>query len=139
MSQLETFHKILHDNGVSITKSRNLVFDALKSDSPQTMSELITKTSGEVDRVTVYRVIDLLENLGIVHRITIGWKYKLELSDQFLGHHHHITCLGCGKIVALSETNEFENLINQLGTNAGFEVASHQFELQGYCIDCKPK
>jgi len=33
----------------------------------------------------------------------IGWKYKLELSNAFQHHHHHLTCLQCGGVTPLPE------------------------------------
>ena len=130
--------KILRDNKYSVTKARLLVFRLLVSAAgPQSISQLIRSSKETVDRVSVYRTIELYEKLGIVQRINIGWKYKLELSDIFLEHHHHISCINCGRVFAIEEEAGVEKLIEKLGESSGFILTSHQLELQGYCSKCQ--
>lgn len=94
--------------------------------------------AGRIDRASLYRVISLFENLGIVERLYIGWKYKIELSGIFSPHHHHITCLKCGKLVVLKEDSEIEQLIASLAAKNHITAAHHQLEIQGYCEKCPP-
>lgn len=137
MKEEKLLRKILEDGGYKITKGRLHLFRLFHTHhEPQTMAEIVAM-SKEIDRVSVYRIIELYEKLGIVRRITIGWKYRLELSDIFLNHHHHISCLGCGRIVAIKEDDDIENLIKRLGETSGFRQISHQLELQGYCSNCQ--
>lgn len=136
MKEEALLRKILEDNTLKITQARLLVFQLLQQDQPQSMASLVKKSASKIDRVSVYRVIALYEKLGIVKRINIGWKYKLELSEIFLDHHHHITCLNCGKMIAIEENNELEQLIVALGATSNFTLVSHQLELQGYCDTC---
>lgn len=128
---------ILKQHGYSLTNPRQTVFDALKSKPPQTMAELIAICQCQVDRASVYRTITLFERLGIVHRILIGWKYKLELSDTFQEHHHHLTCLKCGSLVPLAEDSNLEQILRDMADNHGFLTQSHQLEISGLCIDCR--
>jgi len=126
----------LHQHGQSLTKPRRAVYAALQGEEPLTVPELIARCSG-VDRASVYRTISLFERLGIIQRLQTGWKYKLELSDQFHDHHHHATCLGCGKAEVLAEDASLEAHLSQLARASGFSVARHQLELQGWCADCQ--
>lgn len=137
MDEITLFRKILRDNGYSTTKARNLIFDLLLGSEPQTMHQLTQATSGSVDRVSIYRVIELFEKLGIVQRINIGWKYKIELSDIFLEHHHHMTCLQCGRVIAAKDDKSLESMITELSKKAGFTLTAHQLEMQGYCEHCQ--
>lgn len=123
--------------GYSNTHARQIVFAALDQAEPQTVRQLTDKVSGQVDRASVYRAITLFETIGIVHRITIGWKYKLELSDQFVAHHHHLSCLSCGKTIDIGDEKHIDNFIKDVAANFGFEPRRHQFEIDGYCSDCK--
>lgn len=136
MNEHDLFKKILRDGGYSLTKPRSFIFEFLLSSEPQTMHQLIEATSNTMDRVSVYRVIELFEKLGIVQRINIGWKYKIELSDIFLGHHHHMTCLSCSKVIAIKDHQAVENIIKDLSSNANFTLVTHQLEMQGYCSHC---
>lgn len=137
MKQEKLLEKILQDNQAKITLPRRLVFRLLLKHGPQSLAELVRSSSKKIDRVSVYRTADLFEKLGIVRRVTIGWKYKLELSDIFLDHHHHITCLGCHKIMAVHEDASLAQAIDQLASGTGFVVTTHHLELQGYCHVCK--
>ena len=137
MKEEKTFRKILEDNNSKVTKPRLVVFNLLLNQPPQSIAELVSSSAGRVNRVSVYRIIDHFEKVGIARRVTIGWKYKIELSDIFLYHHHHITCLSCGRIEAIKSGPAAEETINSLALHTGFTVSTHQLELQGYCHDCQ--
>jgi Fur family ferric uptake transcriptional regulator len=128
--------KVLRDNGYSLTKPRQIVCDLLWGKEPQSMRELSQLSRGLIDRTSLYRTLDLFEKLGLVRRIYIGWKYKVELSDVLTHHHHHLNCLGCGKVVAITEETAIERLILELGQRYGFTNPTHQLEVAGYCPAC---
>jgi Fur family ferric uptake transcriptional regulator len=136
-SPQEVFRQILKDHGYSVTEARMAVFKALVGQEPMSMHSLIG-LAVEVDRASVYRAIDLFEKLGIVQRLNTGWKYKIELTDRFNDHHHHISCTECGKTVAMNE-QELEQFIEALARQHGFALKSHQIEIQGVCTNCQIK
>lgn len=127
---------ILRDNGLSVTKQRVYVFELLENQEPLTMYELYDLAKGHLDRASLYRIITVFEKLGIVQRINIGWKYKIELSDKFAEHHHHLTCLKCQRVIPINE-DELESFITDLSKNHNFKPVEHQVEVQGYCRDCQ--
>lgn len=100
------------------------------------MAEIVAACCGQVDRSSVYRTIALFEKLGIVQRLQIGWKYKLELSDSFHHHHHHLTCRQCGKTFPLTENVQLENMLHKLAMSQDFIMQEHQLEIQGVCQAC---
>jgi Fur family ferric uptake transcriptional regulator len=134
-SARDAFKHLLKTNGHSITKARLRVFDALLGAEPLSMHTLVEQT-GQVDRASVYRAVELFERLGIVQRLNTGWKYKLELTDKFTDHHHHLTCVRCGRTIAMNET-ELESLITRLADSHHFAPTAHQIEIQGLCQDCQ--
>ncbi len=136
ISQLKTVLKKRHS---SLTVVRRTVFEILALHDALTMAELIDKVGAVADRASVYRTIQLFEGLGIVHRLQIGWKYKLELSDAFVNHHHHLTCLNCGKVIPLNEDATLEKELMKLADENNFEATGHQLEIRGYCSDCQIK
>lgn len=131
------FRQTLTDNHSHITNAREATFKLLISPEPQTISEVLAKANGLVDRVSVYRNVELFEKLGIVHRIYVGWKYKLELSDEYLAHHHHLSCLNCGKIIDIEDEKHIDDFIKEVADKFGFLPRRHQFEIDGYCKDCQ--
>jgi Fur family ferric uptake transcriptional regulator len=138
MTEETLLKKILRDSGYSLTKVRSLIFTLLRDAAePQTMHQLIETSNASADRVSVYRTVELYEKLGIAQRINIGWKYKIELSDVFLGHHHHMTCLNCGRVIAIKGEQALEDMMDRIGKSNGFTLQNHQLEIQGYCNMCQ--
>jgi Fur family transcriptional regulator, ferric uptake regulator len=133
----DLFKKLLKDSAQSITSARLEVFRALLGQEPLSMHQLVARASG-IDRASVYRAVDLFEKLGIVQRLNTGWKYKLELTDKFTDHHHHLTCLHCGRTIVIGET-ELEETIEKLAARHQFKPTAHQIEIQGLCADCQQR
>lgn len=136
---LSTFQAILIDKGYRLTSAREKTFKLLASPEPQSIKEILLKARGSVDRVSIYRNIELFEKLGIVHRIYIGWKYKLELSDEFISHHHHLSCLDCGKVIDIEDEKHIDEFIRTVSSKVGFTPRRHLFEVDGYCLNCTDK
>lgn len=130
------FKNLLKKNGFSITAPRVQLFQVLNNHNACTMTELSTLLT-DYDRATVYRTVKLFEKLGIVNRLQLGWKYKLELSDVFHHHHHHLSCVNCGKVTVLPEDFRVEIGIKELSRQHGFKPLDHQLEIRGLCIDCQ--
>jgi Fe2+ or Zn2+ uptake regulation protein len=135
MSHDEKFAIALQSHGLSLTKPRRIVFSVLQGQEPLTVQALIEHCH-DVDRATIYRTVALFEKLGIIQRIQTGWKYRIELSDDYHAHHHHATCLSCGKTISIAEDTHIEELLRSLATEKHFVMAHHQLEIQGYCDQC---
>ncbi len=136
-SETELFINVLKNNGKSLTKTRELVFEALLNKEPQTVGDLYASLRGQLDRASLYRSLELFENLGIVQRLQIGWKYKIELSDTYNPHHHHITCTSCRVTIPTREDPSIETSIEFLAHEYGFSNANHQLEIRGICSNCQ--
>lgn len=125
----------LKKSGLSVTQPRKVVFEALYSFGLQSMNQLISRCTS-CDRASVYRAVDVLEGIGVIQRVRHGFKYKLELSDSFLPHHHHIVCTLCGKAADI-EQSRLESLLEDIAVSEQFVLVSHKVELNGICIDCR--
>ncbi len=132
----EQLKTTLKQHGQSLTRVRRTIFDVLVDKEPQTMREVVAACAGRVDRASVYRTVALFERLGIVQRLQIGWKYKLELSDAFHRHHHHLTCSNCGRTFPLPEDEQLEKRLRSLAGGPNFIMQGHQLEIQGLCQSC---
>lgn len=137
MTVVTTLTKTLQEHGYSLTRPRKLVFDQLTGAEPLAMRDLLAALQGKIDRASLYRTVALFEGLGIVQRLYIGFKYKIELTDLYSHHHHHVSCLKCGKVVPLSEHEKIERMITLLAKRHGVRATSHQLEIQGYCSECE--
>lgn len=134
--QHDTLKALLKKDGASLTGPRKIIFDLLLNQEPQSMQVLAKRAADKVDRATVYRTIEVFERLGIVRRLNIGWKYKIELTDVFQGHHHHFYCTNCSKTYSLPANTMLETMIDSAVAKEGFSARGHQLEIYGLCSSC---
>lgn len=131
--------QMLKSHRQSLTKPRSKVFDILLNNEPLSVADIILKARDTVDRASIYRTISLFENLGIIQRLQIGWKYKLELSNTFQAHHHHFSCLQCESVIAISEDPTIEKRLHALALQYDIKITDHQLEIRGLCSACQRK
>jgi Fur family ferric uptake transcriptional regulator len=129
---------VLKTHGYSLTAARIAVYSLLRDKGPVTMAVLSAQCR-HINRASVYRTIQLFERLGIVHRLQIGWKYKLELSDAFVAHHHHFVCNRCSNIIKLPEDSHIEDRLAALVKSQGLTMDNHTIEVSGICSSCKTR
>jgi len=95
---------------------------------------------------TVYRTLDLLNRAGVVAKINAGdgqYRYEHSAAGE-KGHHHHLICTSCGKILDYRdfEAEELE-LIRKteavLAKKFGFEIGGHNIEFLGKCEICRSR
>jgi Fur family ferric uptake transcriptional regulator len=134
---VEELRRSLKQAGFSLTKPRLTVFGALQAPKPKTMRELVGSLEGVIDRASVYRTVSLFERLGIVHRLQHGWKYRVELSDKFTPHHHHLTCVQCHRVISFAEPEGIDSIISGILSKHGFISRSHNLEISGLCSRCR--
>ena len=88
-----------------------------------------------IDQSTVYRTIDVLEQLGVLHHVHLGHGPAIvHLSAD--ADHRHLICEGCGKTVDLPPDAVAE-AFGTLAERNGFAVVhgSH-FAILGLCQEC---
>lgn len=129
----ESFLQIRHH---SVTHERVDLFDKLYNYREVTVKQLIDLLPSQ-NPSTIYRNITLFQKLGVVHRIQLGWHSKLELSDRFQRHHHHLVCIKCKAVFNLPEDEVIQTLLSKLGQQRDFKITSHQLEIQGVCRECQ--
>lgn len=87
---------------------------------------------------TVYRTLERLAAIEILYKTMFDSdKFRYELSADQNHQHHHIICLGCGKITEVEE-----DLLASLEKHVekqGFEIVDHELKLYGYCPSCAKK
>ena len=93
---------------------------------------------GECNLVTVYRSIQLLESMGMVKRFDFGdgvARYEL-LRDGDDGHHHHLVCTKCAKVVEIDECFITE-VEQRIAAANGYMAVTHKLEFFGICPECQ--
>jgi len=132
---------ILFENNISITNPRILVLEALmESHNPQTIDDLQKRLGSKVAMSTLYRVLNDLKKIKILHEFTSPDKSTVvELLLEDHSHHHHLFCSDCGEIIDVEMSREFENLldkeIKKIEKQFNFVIQDHRVEMFGVCTD----
>ncbi len=118
------------------TKSVELLLNVFNQ-SPNALSvvQLVEKMSTQMNKTTVYRILDRLEKEGIVHSFLgkEGLKWYAKCRECSSGHHSdvhpHFQCTDCGTIECLSLDIEIPTISNR-------KIESAEIMLQGICPKC---
>jgi len=90
----------------------------------------------DIGVATVYRSLDILEGLGLLHRLDTGEGPSLfEPADPTGDHHHHLICNRCGRVSAF-EDPALERSVRRMTKRLAFRVEGHDVALRGTCMTC---
>jgi Fur family transcriptional regulator, ferric uptake regulator len=100
------------------------------------ISDRLRTEGRDVGVATVYRALELLEGLGLLHRLETGeGTARFEPAHPSGEHHHHLVCDRCGKVLAF-EDEDLERSIGRLARRLDFRVDGHDVVLRGACEAC---
>jgi len=139
----DMFRKKLSENNYKFTKQRELIIDTIleKENWHFTAEELfeeVRKKDNEIGMATVYRTIELLKELEIIHVLDFNEesrKYELFVEDS---HHHHLICKRCGKLIEFND-KDIDYFEKELEKKYDFAVTEHKLSFYGYCSECRKK
>lgn len=127
---MEKFIKILANKGFRLTLQRKTVLGVLSSNNKPMSLKQIHKQAREIDFASVYRIVKLFKDVGIVEEVNLGDKIvRYEILSS--GHHHHIICEKCNKIQRIDIC-----LIDKISKLTDYKVISHIIEFRGICPEC---
>ncbi len=130
----------LRANGHRVTEPRRAVWAALHRASEHlTVEELtaeITAVGADVDLASVYRTLDLFEQLGLARMSRLGdtdaGRWELAHPDE----HFHLVCLVCGNV-----DHHVGSLVagirEHLEQGHGFEPERVELVVSGRCRRCR--
>lgn len=134
-----TVHERMRARGMRWTPQRRLLLSVLAdSKGHVTAGELLDRcraTDPETTPSTVYRTLDVLEELGVV-RHAHGADGREEFHVLPKDEHGHLTCTGCGRTWEVDAT-EAGQLTRALADSHGFEVDLSHLTIVGLCTDCR--
>ena len=130
---------LLKEHGLKKTSIRMQVIDCLrKYDYALSQPELEEKFEQEVDRVTLYRTLNSLEEKGVLHRVfdVDGVaKYAICKETCTVNHHEdehiHFHCLQCKSIFCIDIDERPRFILPQ-----GYSIHQLNLQVQGYCLQC---
>ncbi|MCX2482997.1 Fur family transcriptional regulator [Pedobacter sp. MR2016-24] len=129
---------ILKEHSLKHTKQRIRVLEEIALDTVAiSQPELEKKLGKEIDRVTLYRILNIYEDKGILHRIMDmngTANYAICSSSCSEDHHHdehvHFNCTNCTKIYCL------DVVLPQIKMPQGFTAATMHTTAYGICEKC---
>ena len=113
--------------------------DEEKHLSAEEVHELLKQKEFDFGLATVYRNVELLNELGILNKVDFGdgrTRYELSAANPQLHQHHHLICLKCKKVIEFEDDlmDDLENLISQ---KSDFKIVNHEVKFFGYCSKCR--
>ena len=109
--------------------------------SAEDVYEVLREKNFDFGLATVYRSVELLNELGLLTRIDFGdgrARYELNTAGPKEHNHHHLICLKCKKVIEFEE-DLLENLEADIAKKSDFEIVNHEVKFFGYCSDCRGK
>ena len=142
MSCEDLFIKKLKEKGYRFTPQREIVLEIMHHlKIPSTAEEIFDRVhtkSKSIDKSTVYRTLDLLQEFGLISVIDLGEKEHLYEHIGTHEPHLHLVCESCGKIMGVAQ-EVFLPLSKQLQEQYGFHSSILNLTIPGLCSDCKKK
>lgn len=129
---------ILRENQLKNTRQRVRVLEEIAADKAAiSQPDLEKKLGKEIDRVTLYRILNTYEDKGILHRIIDfnGTANYAICSSACTAHHHHdehlhFNCTNCHKIYCL------ETKVPPINVPEGFTANTISLIAYGICDKC---
>ena len=136
--QVAQLSKTLADNGYRMTAARKAILTAFVTShghiTADDLVDIVHETALNVGRMTVYRTLDIMCQLNLIHPVYqgTGAAHYVLLRD---GHHHHLICSNCDKVIEFDDcmVEEIETAVAQ---KFNFNVQGHLLEFYGLCVDC---
>jgi Fur family transcriptional regulator, ferric uptake regulator len=132
---IEQAKRRLDEAGFRTGAARQKVIELLGNESCAVTALEIDRRLPNVGRASVYRTLEQLEHLELVHRVDVGGEVVAFERNDPGGHHHHMICVRCGRLVPFSDPG-LERAIEAIGKRADFEVTAHDVLLRGICPRC---
>lgn len=131
---------LCQETGVRLTSQRRRILEIIGSSHKATgaydVLEAMTGQGGRTAPITVYRALDFLMSVGLVHRIS-------SLNAFIACHHNHgdnpvqlLICKTCGEVGEMEEQG-VTKAIQKAAAGAGFAIDEPVVEITGKCAHCR--
>jgi Fur family ferric uptake transcriptional regulator len=132
---------VLNQAGHRRGGARNAIIDLL-AEQPCALSAFaiedhLRASNRQVARASIYRILELLQERGLVARLELGdASARYEIVDPGGAHHHHLLCDSCGSLVPFDD-GDLERSIDRVSRRLGFRAHDHEVILRGDCTACQ--
>ncbi|MEU3597505.1 transcriptional repressor [Streptomyces sp. NPDC006798] len=127
----------LRKRGYRLTPQRQLVLEAVDTLEHATPDDIlceVRRTASGVNISTVYRTLELLEELGLVSHAHLGHGAPTyHLADRH--HHLHLVCRDCTEVIE-ADVDIAADFTAKLRREFGFDTDMKHFAIFGRCGSC---
>ena len=136
--KLAEYRRLCRANGWSFTPQRRAILEAvLDRDTHPRADDVYDELSRrrlKVSRATVFRTLEGLARLGIIHRAThTGSAVRYDGRTDM---HHHLVCTVCDRVIDISDAR-LDAVPVPDTRRLGFVVTDLQVQLRGTCKECR--
>jgi Fur family ferric uptake transcriptional regulator len=133
----EDWRTTLRERGYRLTPQRELILDAVDTLGHATPDEVLAevrKRSSALNASTVYRNLEVLEELGLVRHAHLSDRAPTYHSVR--DHEHfHLVCRNCHQVVSV-DPGVLSPLLETLRAEHGFEADVGHLTVFGRCTSC---
>jgi Fe2+ or Zn2+ uptake regulation protein len=126
----------LRERGQRVTSQRLVIHRLLRELDRHATAEEVLRLAGErlpgVSLPTVYATLDLLADLGVARRVSVGGPV---LYDPRTEDHAHLRCRSCGRVADVEATVDAEPAL-AAARAAGFVPDTAEVVVEGLCAAC---
>jgi Fur family ferric uptake transcriptional regulator len=139
MSMSQKWDDTLRASGYRVTPQRQLILEAvsrLEHATPEEIFADVRLTARGVNVSTVYRTLELLEQLGLVRHTHLGHgapNYHLTAEAE----HVHLVCRQCERVTEVDKA-AVRPLVAALEEAEGFLTDVGHLTIFGLCSACRP-
>ena len=140
---LDRLKAVVKERGLKSSSTREAIARAaLRHCGHFSVDELVAELregeASEVHPATVYRVLPLLVDAGLLQMtlVSLGTGARYERAFE-RDQHDHLICTSCGKVVEF-EFEAIEVLQRDVAERFGFDLTGQVHELLGTCGACRP-
>ncbi|QIX25510.1 transcriptional repressor [Nocardioides sp. JQ2195] len=134
----DDFAERIRSSGKRMTPQRELILravDTLGHATPEQLLAEVHKHSRAVNLSTVYRNLEVLEELGLVRHMHLSDRAPTYHSVGG-AEHFHLICRGCEKVISV-DPEVVEQLSGRLQQDFGFLPDIGHLTVFGSCADCR--
>lgn len=127
----------LRESGLRLTPQRELILRAVEELGHATPDEVLAHVRGQVSSVnasTVYRTLEVLEELGLVRHAHLSDRAPTYHSTRG-PEHFHVVCRRCGAVRSVDPAVAVP-LVAALKSDHGFSVDLGHLAVFGVCAAC---
>ena len=132
--------RLLGERGVRPTERRVHVLAELVGEpndaTAQSLHERLRRRGERIGLATVYRTLGVLVEHGIVDALSHREGGELCYRICGGGHHHHLVCTECHRVVELGSC-ELDPWLERAASAHGFRPTGHRLEVSGVCAGCR--